>query len=375
MSKLSRNLIALVAGVAILGGCSLPRGAAVQSEVLSEADAEYPSFQVIDVTRANMPLIASWPRTGPEMDRNWLGTSTGANQSVIQTGDLVNIRIWDSQENSLLTNPSEKSTEMPNVEVGANGAIFLPYVDEVFIRGLTPNSARQRIQSKLEAIVPTAQVQLSLTQGRSNSVEMVGGVSSPGSYAMPSRNYKILGLIADAGGISSSMKNPLVRLMRQGATYEISANTLLGSGSYNTLLLPGDTVVVEEDDRTFTGMGASSRQTVVNFPKEEVNALEALSLMGGLYDVRADPKGVMVLREYSPRQLRSDGSAPNMQQVVFTFDLTSADGLFAARKFQIYPDDVVLATESPLAGLQTLLSIVNSGVTTTQRSVAAANAF
>lgn len=373
MLKLSRSLFAVAASLALLGGCALPRGAAMQSEILAQADKQNPTFQVVEVTRANMPLIASWPQTGPTLDGHWPRTSTGTNQSVIQTGDHIDIRIWDSQENSLLTNPAEKFTVLPAVEVGANGAVFLPYVDEVFVRGLSPASARGRIQEKLEAIVPTAQVQVSLTEGRGNAIEMVSGVVKPGSFPLPSRNYKILGAIADAGGINPGLKNPLVRLIRQGATYEISARTLMESGAYNSLLLPGDTVVIEEDYRTFTGMGASSRQTLVNFPKDEINALEALSLIGGLYDVRADPTGVMVLREYTPKQLGSGAARPNMQQVVFTFDMTTADGLFAARKFPIYPDDVVLATESPLAGLQTLLSIINSGVTTTQRTTALVN--
>ena len=49
-----------------------------------------------------------------------------------------------------------------------------------------------------------------------------------------------------------------------------------------------------------------------------------------------------------------------MQQVVFTLDLTSADGLFAARKFQIQPDDTVLATESPITSAQTVFGLVGA---------------
>ena len=46
---------------------------------------------------------------------------------------------------------------------------------------------------------PSAQVQLSFEQGRDNAVEAVSGLASPGSYPLPSRNYRILGLISDAG--------------------------------------------------------------------------------------------------------------------------------------------------------------------------------
>lgn len=363
------NTLAMMATLFALAACgSLPRGAALQSEVLKEARSETPTFQVVEVTRSNMPTIASWPRTGWDRAYSWPRTSSGSNSNVIQVGDRVDITIWDSQENSLLTNPAEKSTVLSNVEVGPNGAVFVPYVDEVFIRGMTPASARARIQSRLEPIVPSAQVQLSMTQGRGNSVELVGGVSRPGTFPMPSRNYKVLGLIADGGGISPSLRNPRVRLLRQSATYEISADALLDAGTYNALLQPGDTVIVEADDHTFTALGASGREDLIDFPKDDLSALEAISLMGGLTDNRADLKGVLVLREYSVKHLRSDGSAPRMQQVVFTFDLTTADGLFAARKFLVHPDDTVLATESPITSAQVVFGLIGSAFGLTRQA-------
>jgi polysaccharide export outer membrane protein len=49
-----------------------------------------------------------------------------------------------------------------------------------------------------------------------------------------------------------------------------------------------------------------------------------------------------------------------MKQVIFTFDLTSADGLFAARKFKINPNDTILATESPVNVTRKVLSLVGA---------------
>jgi polysaccharide export outer membrane protein len=59
--------------------------------------------------------------------------------------------------------------------------------------------------------------------------------------------------------------------------------------------------------------------------------------------------------------------------VVFTFDLTSADGLFAARQFQIQSGDTVLATESPVTNARTILGLFGSvfGVTAQATAVAA----
>jgi polysaccharide export outer membrane protein len=354
------RLVTLLVATLALTACSLPRGAAVQSEVLKEKSAEQPTFQVIEVTRSNLPGLSKWAAYDEHSHHYWPEVSHGSSSSIIRTGDMVNITIWDSQDNSLLTNPGQRFTEINGVEVDSQGSIFLPYVNKVGIRGLTASGARSKIQDRLGPILPSAQVQLSLQQGRDHAVDVVGGVGKPGAYPMPSRNYKILNLMADAGGVRTDLRNPQVRLLRGSKTYQISADHLLSDGSKNALLHPRDTVIIEEDDRSFTALGASGIENLIYFPKDYVTALEAISLMGGLSDTRADPKGVLILREYSASVLRPDGSGPTLQQVVFTLDLTSADGLFAARKFHIQPSDTVLATESPVTSAQTIFGLVGA---------------
>lgn len=355
-----------------MAACSLPRGAALQSEIVNEKTASDPNFQVIQVTRANVPGLLAWPKSVYHKVLHWPKTSSGSNASVIRSGDVVDITIWDNQENSLLTNPGQKFTQIEGIEVDSGGSIFLPYVNTIRIRGLTASGARAKIQRQLEPIVPSAQVQLRLNQGRNNAVDVVGGVANPGAYPMPSRNYKILSVLADAGGIPSGLRNPQVRLLRGSKTFEISAKDLFADGSRNALLHPRDTIIVEEDDRSFTALGASGIEDLIYFPKDHLSAMEAMSLMGGINDNRADPKGVLVLREYGHKYLRSDGSGPGMQHVVFTFDLTTADGLFAARKFSIYPGDTVLATESPVTSARTILGLIGAvlGITAQGNNIA-----
>lgn len=358
------KLIAIIVSLAAIAGCSiLPRGSGVQSEVTDQQASENPTYQVVEVTRANIPGLLAWPAAGWHGHFHWPKTSSGSNSSTIRTGDKLTVTIWDSQENSLLTNPGERFTKIDDVEVDANGSIFLPYINKVGVRGLTSSSARVKIQDRLEPIVPSAQVQVSLQQGRDHSIDVVGGVEEPGSYPMPSRNYKVLNVLADAGGIPPELRNPRVRLLRGSETYEISAEKLFSDGSRNALLQPRDSLIVEEDDRSFVAFGASGKEDLIYFPKDDVSALEAVSLMGGLADYRADPQGVLVLRDYPASALStSNGAGPDFQQVVFSFNLITADGLFAARKFPIQPDDTVLATESPITSVRTILELIGSAV-------------
>ena len=190
-----------VAAIIALSGCALPRGAALQSEVTREQSSDQATFQVVEVTRANIPDIAGWPRTGWHGHYHWLDANGGHAAPVIRTGDRIDLVIWDGQDNSLLASPTQRSVNMPGIEVSSSGTIFVPYIENVKVSGMTPSAARNRIQSRLEPIVPSAQVQLAVQQGPSSSVDLVAGARNPGSYPLPNRKYSIMSLIAAAGGV------------------------------------------------------------------------------------------------------------------------------------------------------------------------------
>lgn len=372
MKQIRRTLFVLLSCLA-LGACALPRGAGMVREVLKEQDKDQPSFQVVEVTRANMVQLASWPRARTTGGHGWIKAGRGPDSQIIRTNDRVSVTIWDNEPNSLLTSAGGKSIVIPDVTVTPAGTIFLPYVEDVTIRGQTPDQARVTLQQALMRITPSAQVQLSVQPGQGNAVDLVAGVAQPGTYPLPDRNSSILSLIAQAGGIPPGLRNPVVRLIRDGKTYEISAERLFADAAMNTTLQGRDKILVEEDRRYFTALGATGTERIVHFDQERITALEAMSMLGGLSDTRANPKGVLILRDYPATALRQDGRGPAMTQVVFAFDLTGADGLFAARSFQIAPRDTVLATESPVVAARTIAALVGSVFSVVNTAQAASN--
>ncbi|HHS83031.1 MAG TPA: hypothetical protein ENJ68_05865 [Devosia sp.] len=149
--------------------------------------------------------------------------------------------------------------------------------------------------------------------------------------------------------------------MRHGTTYEIRAEELFSNAARNVTMRGGDKVIIEEDDRYFVALGATGTENLVYFDREQITALEALSMLGGLQDSRANLQGVLILREYPQSATSANRSnGPDMPQVIFTFDLTTADGLFAARKFRVNPRDTVIATESPIGPATSVLTFVSS---------------
>jgi polysaccharide export outer membrane protein len=354
------TVLFLAVGAVALAACATPRGAGLSSEILKAEDPENMSFAVVPVTRDNLASLGKWPMTGGEAGHHWIGARQGPASAVIRPGDRISLTIWDSQENSLLAAEAEKAVNMVDLVVSPAGSIFVPYLDEVVVNGQTPDQARRQIQEALAPIVPSAQVQLAMEPGLQNSVDLVSGVAKPGSYPLPDRNYSILSLIALGGGIDKSMRNPVVRLIRGGQRYEIPAEKLLSIPSLNVTLRGGDKVLVEQDRRYFTALGATGTQSLIHFEQQEITAIETLSMIGGLEASRADPKGVLILREYPAAALRADGTGPSHQQVVFTFDLTRAEGLFAARSFRINPKDTVLVTEASLVATRNILGLVGT---------------
>lgn len=355
-----RGVLACALTVFALAGCEvLPRGAAVEREIVQAATGEPTDFAVHAVTRDFLANLAAWPN--PQAAHlGWIPASGGARTQVIAVGDTLEITIWDSSDSSLLSTPGQRAVQIQALEVAPDGTIFLPYVGDTRVAGMTLQVARQTLQEAINPIVPSSQVQLAMAEGRGNSVDLIGGVAAPGSYPMPDRNFTLLNLIALGGGVQTALTNPQVRLIRAGDIYGTSIARLYANPQLDTLLRGGDRVIVEEDRRYFLSLGAAGQQNQHRFVQDELSALDAISIIGGVQSGRGNPGGVLVLREYPQSALRLDGAGPDQSRVVFTLDLTSADGLFSARNFHLSQGDLVLVTESPITSVQTVFGLVGA---------------
>ncbi len=361
------KLLATGLACLLLVACNAPRGAGFQSEVLAASDETGPDgeaiydFAVFDVTRAALPTIANWPRTG-QGGYSWINGGAQPASVLISPGDRLQISVWDAEENSLLTTAGQRVAQLQSIQVGADGRIFIPFVGEMRVAGMAPGTARARIEEELVATVPSAQVQLSLEPGRGNTANLVSGVTRPGVYPLPDTNASVLELIAEGGGIRGDLVNPQVRILRGNDIYGTSVSRLFDNPRLDTVLRGGDRVIVEEEERSFLSLGAANRQAQHVFPTDQITALEAMAIIGGVSANTANPQGILVLRSYPTRAVRDGVSGPPMDRVVFTLDLTSADGLFSAGQFPIYDGDLVYATESPLNAARTVFGLLDAGV-------------
>jgi len=357
-------MLLLLAALA-LGGCNMPRGAALQAEVLATpaaADGQEvePDFGVIPVTRDTLPQIVEWPGVGLG-GHDWIRRQEQPASLLIAAGDLVNVTVWDTADNSLITGPGQRAVTLQAMQVSSSGEVFLPFVGDIRLAGMSAATARERIEERYSETIPSAQVQLSVEPGRANTANLVAGVASPGVYPLEDRDVTILSLLSLGGGVNPGLANPQVRLFRGSEVYGISLSRLYDDPDLDTTLTGGDRVIVEAESRAFLSLGAAGSEARHIFPHDVVTALDAITMIGGLNDGRADPQGLLILRDYQVNAVRGDGIAgPPKERMVFIIDLTSADGLFSAGNFRIMPGDLVYATESPLTVAQSVLGLIGN---------------
>lgn len=352
--------LAALALASILGACALPQDVGEERQILKGAADPAASFAVQTVSRDTLPMMKDWPNSHPVADLGWIRHSATNSDPLIEAGDTVSLIVWDNDETSLLSTPSQNVIQLPNLRVSTSGTVFLPYADEVYIARMTPDEARLAIQNKLLSIIPSAQVQLQFASGSNNSVELLSGVPQPGRYPLLDRSTTLTSILALGGGIPSTLTNPQITLSRGGKLYRTSATTLMSNPQMDTTMRGGDKIFVEAEKRYFLSLGAAGKEAIVNFPHDRLTALEAMSLMGGVNQSTANPKGILILRDYPQSAVRTDGSGPSKDRMVFALDLTNADGLFSAGEFAIQDRDLVLVTQSDLVNTKTIFGLIGS---------------
>lgn len=362
-SILSRRGFLLSGGVFIMTGCAVPRGAPSRSEVLSGAHSEGvdddQSFALELVRRDRLALYKEWSQFGRHGNTDWLPGNVTPIEQRLAPGDRLIVRIWDANASSLIASPGAQFSDIQNVAVGSSGHVNLPYIEQVEVAGLSYDAARLRLQERLAAIAPAAQVQIAVEQGRRNSVDVLGGVAKPGSYPLTERNLPLSNIISMSGGVLVGLENPQVQITRGRRVYRRSMQDIMSDPSKDPALQGGDRILIEADQRTFTALGAAGREEVISFDSDKVSALRAVSMMGGLADNRADPRGILVLRRYPNSAVGHPNGPPNTH-VVFSFDMTRADGLFEADEFALQNGDIVMATQSPGTTTQRVIALFGS---------------
>jgi polysaccharide export outer membrane protein len=342
--------VALVTSVAMVSSCGiLPRVGPTKNEIFAGSVQREGDAFIVSVNDRVTRATAVQPALGfSEEFRNAgvLGSDT------IRPGDVLGLTIWENVDDGLLAGEAANQTVLQEVQVDGSGFIFVPYAGRIRAAGNTPDAIRRIITSKLDEQTPDPQVEVRRLAGDGSTVSLIGAVGAQGVYPIERPTRTLSAMLANAGGVAIEPEIAQITVIRGNHRSKVWFQDLFNDPSFDIALRAGDRILVEQDTRAFTALGATGAQARVPFETQTLSAVEALAQVGGLTATAADPTGVFVMRNEPAaiaNQVLGRDDLIGAQRMVYVLDLTKPNGMFVARDFSIRDDDTLYVTEAPFA--------------------------
>ena len=364
LKQRSARLAGFAAAFAVLSACALPRSGPTKDEILSGSVQREGDAYVVVVNDRVARETSAIPVFG--FDREFLSAGV-VGSDTIRPGDTLGLTVYENVQDGLIAPAGTGSATLDQVQVDGEGFIFVPYAGRIRATGNTPDQIRALITERLEVQTPDPQVLVRRVAGDGSTVSLIGGVSAQGVYPIERPTRRLSAMLAQAGGVSIPPEIAEITVTRGGRSGRVWLQDLYSNPELDIALRGGDRVLVEQDQRAFTALGATGAQSRVQFETQTITAIEAIAQVGGLNANLADPTGVFIFRDERPEIAnavlgRSDFTTP--QRMIYVLNLTDPNGLFVARDFAIKDDDTVFVTEAPFAQFTKVLTSVASPITT-----------
>lgn len=355
LKRRSQHVATLAAGF-LLSGCAAPlaqRDCAPAGTTHGAADCAAPITEVaIDASliareRAARASLAGAPLT-PAGER--------ARPYTIGQGDVLSVVVWDHPELSNALGADEDTVLQGRTAglspqgfvVDDKGLLQFPYAGAVEVEGLTEAQAKARLVAALSRYIKSPVVTLRVQAYRSKRVYIDGQVRVPGPQPITDIPMSLVEAINRAGGVTAEGDRSRLKLIRRGATYDISLPALIerGINPADILLVHGDIlkVVGREENKVFlTGEVVTPRALPMNDGRLTLN--QALGEAGGINPLSGDASRIYVVRR------DSQGKAS-----VYRLDASDPHAMALAEGFQLDPRDVVVVSATRLANWNRTIS-------------------
>ena len=350
--------IAVLAAVAVVSSCGLPQAGPNKRQIFAGSVQKEGDAFIVAVNDRVTRATAVVPALGfsEEFKRAaQLGSDT------IRPGDVLGITVYENVDDPLLGVEGSPATALEEVQVDGAGYIFIPYAGRIKAAGNSPDAIRRIITNRLGEQTPDPQVEVRRAAGDGSTVSLVGGIGAQGVYPIERPTRTLSPMLARAGGVAIEPEIAQITVIRGDKRGKIWFQDLYEHPELDIALRAGDRILVEEDTRSFTALGATGGQARVPFATQNLSALEGIAQVGGLNAGLADPTGVFVFRN-EPQEVaaqvlgRSD--LEGVQRMVYVLDLTKPNGMFMARDFVIRDGDTIFVTEAPFAQWSKVISAI-----------------
>lgn len=346
ITSLRQGALVAAALAALLAGCAMPGAVGSLSDVRSSADQG--QIVLIPVTAQTLPppppVVATFPAAylqAGEYDYGDLGP-----------GDRLNIRIWESGTPTVFGTASGGGTDLGEITVDESGRIYVPYVGQLRVAGLTAPQVRSTIIGRLRTVVANPQVDVRMVERLSALVSVQGDANKTGSFPITRGRTSLGELLAE---VAPSQKLPemlKVTVRRDGEAATVRLADVYANPALDIGLRPDDSIILSEEVDNVTILGAAGAQGQIRIPERDFSLVEALGEARGINADAADPRAVFVLRV--PDQ-------PGTPPVVYQFNMRRPESVALATRFMVRDGDAVMISNAPFAQIrQTLTAVAQS---------------
>jgi polysaccharide export outer membrane protein len=333
--------LALVSALGLLSACAIARPGPSESAITSTQTSELSGFTLIKVTAQN---VAEY-RVAPASDSAGTGGIPGAPRVMLNPGDVVRIHISESTAGGLFAPASTGGTTYDNVRVDGDGTITIPYAGKMRASGLTLPGLSERIRAKVTGVTFDPQVYAELIAGRGSSVLISGDVKNPGRISMLDGPSTIIDVINKAGGPAHPTHEEDVVVRRGNKVQRLPLDTIMNGN--NGSLRAGDEITLVPHLKVFNALGTLNKTGQMEFPQPSINLQDAISIAGGLSDIKSSNKGVFVFRLHEKHAWLDADNKWREGPAIFQFDFSKPETMFLAQAFTVQPDDTVYVTVAP----------------------------
>ncbi|WP_349293265.1 polysaccharide biosynthesis/export family protein [Sphingomonas lycopersici] len=283
---------------------------------------------------SDAPAVAALPELAPPPT------------DMIGPGDVLDINIYEAgvtlfsdrggagAANQVAAAPGVQVQKLPPTRVDDAGTITIPYAGTLHVTGTTTGQVEAMIRNSLRRLSQNPQVLVTLSQTITNSIIVGGEVAKPGRLVLQTNRETLSDVIALAGGYRGNAKDLTLRIVRGGRSVDLRVNDLAENPSSDIRAYPGDRLMLINNPRTYSVLGASGRVEQIPFGRSSVSLAEAIATAGGANPSLGDPAAIFLLR-----YVRDERG--NDVPMVYHLNMMKAGTYFVAQRFPMRDKDVL----------------------------------
>lgn len=262
---------------------------------------------------------------------------------IVGPGDVLDINIYEAGVTLFAGNavggaaaatPGVQVQKLPPTRVNDLGDISIPYAGALHVAGLTVGEVESMVRNSLRSLSQNPQVLITLSQAITNSIIVGGEVAKPGRLVLQTNRETLSDVIALAGGYRGSAKDLTLRVTRAGKNVDVRVNDLVDNPALDVRAYPGDRLILINNPRTYSVLGASGRVEQVAFSRSAVSLAEAIATAGGVNPGVGNPAAIFVFRYVLDEQGKE-------VPMVYHLNMMKTGSYFVAQRFAMQDKDVL----------------------------------